>query len=74
METLSRRTLLAQVKEKLTVEKLLVQLKETLKVGKSLVTNTHAAPILELSPYPPIKAVLPSLEREIDEPCKEVPL
>ena len=31
--------------------------------------NTHAAPVLELSPHPPTMAVLPSPDSATEEPC-----
>src|SRR5450759_5272382 len=38
-----------------------------------VLVQTHAAPAPLLSPYPPTMAVLPSPERDTDEPWKEVP-
>src|SRR5450759_773329 len=35
--------------------------------------QTHAAPTLLLSAYPPTMAVLPSVERDTDQPCSAVP-
>src|SRR5450759_983023 len=35
--------------------------------------NTHAAPAVPLSKYPPTIAVLPSAEMETDQPCFGIP-
>src|SRR5450759_3263343 len=39
----------------------------------ALLVQTHAAPVVKLSKYPPTMAVLPSEERDTEAPCKALP-
>src|SRR3972149_1123537 len=38
-----------------------------------LLVQTHAAPALPLSAFPPTMAVLPSAERDTERPCGAIP-